>query len=156
MYCNGCGHSLGNDVGANCPHCGLASPAHQAQQDQNAGYSQPTYPQNPHQTPYPQHTPYPSYGSHSYQPGRGKAIASLALGICSIVFSSIPVLGLVLGIIGLAAASMAGREGFVGGMRTGGFVCSLIGTIFSSIFTLVCIPVCIAAGGAWRWLYWYW
>jgi len=71
-------------------------------------------------------------------PGKGKAIASLVLGIVSLVFP-VPFFGLIVGIIGLVMASGARKEGFSGGLQTGGFVCSLIGTIFGALVLLLVI-----------------
>jgi hypothetical protein len=75
------------------------------------------------------------------QAGKGKAIASLVLGICSIVFCWFPVLGLIVGVVGLILAASSKREGYLGGMRTGGLVCSIIGTVFSALYT-----ACVIAG----------
>ncbi|MCD8332225.1 MAG: hypothetical protein LUB63_06875, partial [Oscillospiraceae bacterium] len=69
-------------------------------------------------------------------PGRGAATASLVLGILSIVFASF-----VMGIIGLVLAAHSKKAGFTGGVRTAGFVLSLIGLIFGVI--LVIIVTCV-------------
>jgi hypothetical protein len=69
------------------------------------------------------------------------AAASMVCGILSIVFCWVPVVGLVLGIIALVLSSKA--KGHVvrnpgmytpGGMRTAGFVCGIIGTVFSALY----------------------
>jgi len=73
------------------------------------------------------------------QPGKGKAIASLVLGIVSLVFAWLPFFGLILGIVGLVLAAGAGREGFTGGLKTAGFVCSLIGTIIGALYLVIFI-----------------
>ncbi len=56
-------------------------------------------------------------------PGRGKAIASLVLGIVADVFLFItPWVSLVTGLVGLVLACVSKRDGFTGGIRTAGFV----------------------------------
>jgi len=84
-------------------------------------------------------------------PGKGKATASLVLGILSIVYS-IPPVGLTLGIIGLVQASRAKKAGFTDSRRTGGFVCSLIGTIISGgilLFVVLGVLLLGAFYGVW-------
>ena len=75
-------------------------------------------------------------------PGQSKAIASLVCGIVAMVLP-IPFLDLAAGIVGLVLAGKARQEGCNSGMRTAGFVVSLIGTIYAALFTLsflVCAP----------------
>ena len=71
------------------------------------------------------------------EPGKGKAIASLVLGICAIVFP-IMIVGVILGVVGIVLAIMAKREGYIGGMATAGLVCSIIGTVFAVFWTFTC------------------
>lgn len=83
-------------------------------------------------------------------PGKGQAIASLVLGIVAVVFWFFGVgslLSLILGIVGLVLASMAKKAGFEGGIRTAGFVLSLIGTIGGAIVFVTCVA-CIGCLGA--------
>lgn len=80
-------------------------------------------------------------------PGKGAATGSLVLGIIAVVFwwfgvSSI--LSVILGIVGLILASNAKKAGFEGGMRTAGFVLSLIGLIGGAIIFVACVA---CAGG---------
>ena len=84
-------------------------------------------------------------------PGRGKAIAALVLGIAAIVFSYVPFLGLAAGIVGIFLALGSKKEGFVGGMLTGGLVCSIIGAALSAIATISCIActACLATDPFW-------
>ena len=70
-------------------------------------------------------------------PGKGKAIASLVLGICAMLIP-IPFLDVILGVVGIVLAVMAKKEGYTGGMATAGLVCSIIGTVFAVVFTLSC------------------
>ena len=86
---------------------------------------------------------YVSNGSvNGDEPGKGAAIAGLVLGIVSIVtwfFGMGALIGLVTGVIGLICASNAKKAGFEGGMRTAGFVCSLIGVIGSALVFVACV-----------------
>ncbi|MCR5145298.1 MAG: hypothetical protein K6B67_08410 [Lachnospiraceae bacterium] len=75
------------------------------------------------------------------EPGKSAAIASLVLGIVSILtwfFGSGSLVGLITGILGIVFASNAKKQGFEGGMQTAGFVCSLIGLVGSSIVFIAC------------------
>ncbi len=86
---------------------------------------------------------YVSNGSvNGDEPGKGAAIAGLVLGIVSIVtwfFGMGALIGLITGVIGLICASNAKKAGFEGGMRTAGFVCSLIGVIGSALVFVACV-----------------
>lgn len=79
----------------------------------------------------------------------GKAVASLVLGICAIVswfFGLGALLGMVLGIVGLVLAGQAKKAGNIEGIRTAGFVCSLIGLIGSSIAVIIALGAVFALG----------
>ena len=86
-------------------------------------------------------------------PGKGAAIGSLVCGIVSIVFwyfGVTSILSLVLGVVGLVLASNSKKAGFDGGLRTAGFVLSIIGTVFGALIFVSCIAcagVLGAAGG---------
>ena len=70
-------------------------------------------------------------------PGQGAAIASLVLGIVGLFFA-----GIILGIIGLVMASMSKNAGYEGGIRTAGFVLSLISLVSGAALFLACyIPL---------------
>ena len=82
-------------------------------------------------------------------PGKGKATASLVLGIVGVVFwwfGMTAIVSVVTGIIGLILASQAKKEGFVGGMRTAGFVLSLISTIGGGLIFVSCVA-CVGTLG---------
>ena len=66
--------------------------------------------------------------------GDEKAIASLVLGIISIVsiFFGLSLIGLICGIIAIILGNRARREGG-GGIATAGFVCGIIGTSFCAL-----------------------
>ena len=75
-------------------------------------------------------------------PGKSAATASLVLGIISVVFwffgySSI--LSVILGVIGLVLASNAKSVGYEDGVRTAGFILSLIGVIGGALVFVACV-----------------
>ena len=75
-------------------------------------------------------------------PGKAAATASLVLGIISIVcwfFGVGSFIGIVTGVVGLICSSNAKKAGFVGGIQTGGFVCSLIGLIGGALVFVACV-----------------
>ena len=79
----------------------------------------------------------------------GKAVASLVLGICSVVswfFGLGALLGMVLGIVGLVLAGQAKKAGNIEGIRTAGFVCSLIGLIGSAIAVIIALGAVFTLG----------
>lgn len=83
-------------------------------------------------------------------PGKGAATASLVLGIISVVlwfFGYSALISVILGIVGLILAGNAKKAGFNGGIRTAGFVLSLIGLIGGAIFFVACVA-CVGAIGS--------
>lgn len=75
-------------------------------------------------------------------PGKSAATASMVLGIISVVlwfFGYSSIASVILGIIGLVLASKAKSEGYESGIRTAGFVLSLIGVIGGVIVFIACI-----------------
>ncbi|MCL2574294.1 MAG: DUF4190 domain-containing protein [Defluviitaleaceae bacterium] len=73
-------------------------------------------------------------------PGHGHAVASMVLGICSLV---IPFIGTILAIVGIALAISAKNQGYVGGMATAGLVCSIVALALSVVMLFTCwIPLC--------------
>ena len=91
------------------------------------------------------------------QPGKGKALAALILGIAAIVFSYVPFIGIAAGIVGIFMALGSKKVGFTGGMLTAGMICSIIGTALGAILTVSCIA-CAACAAADPWWMdpWYW
>lgn len=84
-------------------------------------------------------------------PGKGAATGSLVCGIIAIVlwiFGYSAILSVIVGIIGIVLASNAKKAGFEGGMRTAGFVLSLIGLIFGAIIFVSCVACGAAIGCA--------
>lgn len=72
--------------------------------------------------------------------GSGKAVASMVLGILSIVLCYVPVLGLVLALIGLPLAisamraNPAGSPGATRGIAIAGLVTSIIGLVIGILY----------------------
>lgn len=83
-------------------------------------------------------------------PGKGAATGSLVCGIVAVVFwffGVTSILSLILGVVGLILASSAKKAGFDGGIRTAGFVLSLLGVIFGAVIFVACVA-CAGALGA--------
>ncbi|MBQ1902441.1 MAG: DUF4190 domain-containing protein [Lachnospiraceae bacterium] len=126
------------------------------QQNQQGQFQQGQYQQNQQgqyqQNQQGQFQQNPQYGYNNPQgsgDGHGLAVASLVLGIVSIVFwffGAGSIVGLISGVIGLVCASSAKKRGTEGGIQTAGFVCSLIGVIGSSLIFVACIA-CVGALG---------
>lgn len=71
----------------------------------------------------------------SYQPPTpqtsGKAIGALVCGIAAILFSTLPLIGIILGVVAIVLASKAVKEAGKDGKATGGKVCGILGIVFS-------------------------
>lgn len=88
--------------------------------------------------------------SSGNEPGKGAAVASMILGIIAVVlwfFGYSSIVSVVLGIIGLVLASNSKKAGYSGGLRTAGFVLSLIGLIGGAFFFIACVA-CVSTLGA--------
>ena len=123
MICPKCGKECSDEVKF-CDNCGTALTSSSNQQN----YYQPgiiPYQYNQYDNTAPINGPVP---------GKGKATASLVLGILSFFF--VPV---ILGIIGLVLSCQSKKEGCQSGVRTAGFVTSLIGLILGSFVHLIYI-----------------
>ena len=82
-----------------------------------------------------------------HQPGRGLAVASLVLGIVSLVFTfvvPIPFVNWFLAIVGIALAVAAKQQGYTGGMATAGLVCSIIALSLGIALFLACAACLLA------------
>ena len=92
-------------------------------------------------------------GSNSSEPGYNKAIASLILGVIGVIlwfFGFSTIISMILGIIGLVLASSSKQEGYEGGIRTAGFVLSLIallGGVIAFIACVACVGSIACLGG---------
>lgn len=83
-------------------------------------------------------------------PGKNAAVASLVLGIISVVlwfFGYSAIISVILSIIGLVLAGNSKKAGFEGGIRTAGYVLSLIGLIGGAIFFIACVA-CVSVFGS--------
>lgn len=104
-----------------------------------------------YQTQYGQQVP---VGGEGYTPnnGKSKATASLVMGIIGLVLDFLvfwivaPAIGCILGVVGVIMASGAKKEGYVGGIATGGLVCSIISIVFG-IGSLLCVVCAFGAAG---------
>ena len=84
-------------------------------------------------------------------PGKGAATASLVLGIVAVVlwfFGYTSIVSVVLGIVGLICAGNAKKAGFDDGLRTAGFVLSLIGLIGGGVAFVACVACAGVIGAA--------
>ena len=81
--------------------------------------------------------------------GKNLALASMILGIVGLVFTFLinTLLGLILGIVGLVLAGKSKQLGFTGGMRTAGFVTSLISVILGAVLFVLAAVACVVAIG---------
>ena len=78
----------------------------------------------------------------------GLAVASLVLGIVSIVFCFIiQWLGLIIGIVGIVLGVMAKKKNPTG-MATAGLVLSIIGTVLCALVFIACVACLNAIGTA--------
>ena len=80
------------------------------------------------------------------QPGRGMAVASLVLGIVSLVSTFVvPIVFIswILAIVGIGLAVAAKQQGYTGGMATAGLVCSIV-SLALSIFVFFVFITCAA------------
>lgn len=84
-------------------------------------------------------------------PGKNAAVGSLVCGIVAVVlwfFGMTAIVSLILGIVGLILAANAKKAGFEGGIRTAGFVLSLLGLIFGAVIFIACVACAGAIGAA--------
>lgn len=94
---------------------------------------------------------YNSYSTTAGDPdaGKGMAIASLVCGIVGVVFFFFGVstiISLILGILGVIFAGQAKKKGNTTGMRTAGFIISLVSLIGGAII-FICVLSCAGAVG---------
>ncbi len=71
------------------------------------------------------------------QPGRGRAIAALILGILSIVFCWGTYIGIILGILGIIFGALAKKTLPDDKLGKVGFILGIIGLILSIIITII-------------------
>lgn len=106
------------------------------QWQQNAGQYQTQHNEHPNYT-YDQNSMGGQYQHYTTQqaPAHGKAVASLILGIVGTVCCAIGVCG----VVGLILAIMAKKEGNNEGIRTVGFILSIIATVLWGVFMIMMI-----------------
>ena len=106
------------------------------QWQQNAGQYQTQHNEHPNYT-YDQNSMGGQYQQYTTQqaPAHGKAVASLILGIVGTVCCAIGVCG----VVGLILAIMAKKEGNNEGIRTVGFILSIIATVLWGVFMIMMI-----------------
>ncbi len=90
--------------------------------------------------------------------GKNLATISLVLGICGTVLSILfylpgAILGLGAGIVGLILSMKSKTLGFVGGMRTAGFILSIIAMVLGTMMTVACVACWSSFNPYW---YYYW
>ena len=76
---------------------------------------------------YPPPPVAPAYAQKS----NGKAIGALICGILAILFSWLPLLGIILGIVAIVLASKSAKQFGRDGKATGGKVCGIVGIVFA-------------------------
>ncbi len=82
-------------------------------------------------------------------PGKNKAIASLVLGIISVVcwfFGYSAILSVILGVIGVMLASKSKEEGYDDNIRMAGFILSIIGVAGGAVCFAACVSCTACAG----------
>ena len=131
-FCKQCGSELENGVKF-CPKCGAAVESGVA-----------TNPAPPIASESRQQ---PEVKMKSADAGHGLAIGSLVCGIIGIglwFFGYTCLISVVLGIVGLVLAGNAKKEGNTEGIRTAGFIVSLIALIIGIIITIyLCLVVAL-------------
>ncbi len=107
MYCNNCGAP--NDNGTRfCSSCGAPLEAPKYQQQYQQPYQQPMYYQP----------------AKAQQPAQNFAIASLVLGIVSLIMFAI-----IAGPLGIIFGAIAKNKGNTSPMATAGIICGIIGVV---------------------------
>lgn len=103
MFCRNCGTQMADGT-TFCPNCGTSQVAQAPVQPQQPAYGY---------TPVPQADP---------QPAKGLAVASLVMGIVSLI-----VFAVIAGPLGIIFGGLAKSKGNRSGMATAGIVCGIIG-----------------------------
>ncbi len=73
-----------------------------------------------------------------------------AVAVLSIMVIAGPFVQLILGILGIVFSSVAKKSGATGGLRTAGFVLSLLSLIFGALTIFICLIILLIAGMAYR------
>ena len=128
MFCESCGSSV-PDGQAFCSNCG--APVTQAVPQ--AAPAQPVYQQPVAQPVQPVYQPV--MVQQPVAKSSGMAIAGLIMGIFTVIFCWVPVVGFILGVLGLifSIAGIAKKNGGAKGAAIAGLVLTIIGAIVSVI-----------------------
>jgi len=135
MFCESCGASVpeGQSI---CPNCGaaVAQAAPAAQPVYQQPVAQPVY-QQPVAQPVVQVQPVVVQQPAPAGKSSGMAIAGLIMGIFTLIFCWVPVVGFILGILGLifSIAGIAKKNGGAKGAAIAGLVLTIIGAIVSVV-----------------------
>lgn len=119
--CSNCGAEISEGTQF-CPKCGTPVKVQEGSGQQGSG-----------------RTPAESSNGVAEEPGHGLAIGGLVCGIVGLVCCFIGygcLIGIVLGIVGMVLASSAKKKGNAEGVRTAGFVLSLVAIIVGAIVLL--------------------
>lgn len=165
MICNNCGTNVSDDS-KHCPICGrpLSNNTVNLNKDPNT-YNQNGFNNMNNQIP-PNGNPYPfNSGSNQYgqnpnpnqfnnfnpnpmfnqspmyqqQPGNGTAVASMVLGICSLVFFCLPLISIFPAVIGLILGIIAIKKNIGKGMSIAGIVTSSIGLLWAVLIIVLAL-----------------
>ena len=122
---------------------------YQQQDYQQQGYQQQDYQQQGYP---PQGSGYPPQQGYPMQdlkpPGHTLSLASMILGICSLVVPYVGVAGAVVGLIlGIMGKKKNAEYGLPAGMATAGIVMSIIAIAWSVILVIICSSWVAALGG---------
>ena len=93
---------------------------------------------------------YNNGGTNPPEPGKSDAVASMVLGIIGVVcfiFGYTAIISLILGVIGMIFASNSKKKGYVGGIRTAGYVLSIISIIGGCLIFVACVACVGCLGG---------
>ncbi len=145
MICPRCSRQL-PDGSKFCDGCGLAL-TNQAP-TQAPTYQQPSpFPNAPQQYPYPQ-----APLVNQPVPGKGLGIASLILGILSVLGGCflgfnllLPITGLVLGIVGISQSKKVRMNN---GMAVAGLVCSIVALLLNIVISIILVIIVVEETGS--------
>lgn len=140
MFCKNCG-SENNDTDKFCKNCGQPLSAQESQQEGASGSA------SPDPTPV-QYTSYRQESPMDESAPTGIAIASMVLGIVSIVFCCFSVIAVACGIIAIVFAKKEEQRGVSNGFIKAGFICGLIGSILGGLYLIYWIFAIVVGIGS--------
>ncbi len=140
MFCKNCG-SENNNTDKFCKNCGQPLSAQESQQEGASGSA------SPDPTPV-QYTSYQQESPMDESAPTGIAIASMVLGIVSIVFCCFSVIAVACGIIAIVFAKKEEQRGVSNGFIKAGFICGLIGSILGGLYLIYWIFAIVVGIGS--------